>query len=236
MQVILQCLIEVITYGGYNDTDINHISQFMSILPNESFSQSKSYFDREAQPYHPQQTKQDMVTFNSPKTIHILCYDFNVVAIDITHPLIGQSFFLQSMIDIMESTSNAQDKMQSLVIPETSMQAHLVHKVLDYAWYHRNVPYPVIEKPLVSHEVAEFSSPWDAEFVNGMNQGELFSIILLSNTFGYMQLLDLTTATIASMIKGKTAEQIRETFNIVNDFTPEEEAQVREENKWLEEA
>ena len=26
------------------------------------------------------------------------------------------------------------------------------------------------------------------------------------------------------------------TFNIVNDFTPEEEAQVREENKWCEEA
>jgi hypothetical protein len=29
------------------------------------------------------------------------------------------------------------------------------------------------------------------------------------------------------MIKGKTPEEIRKTFNIVNDFTPEEEAQVR---------
>ena len=33
-----------------------------------------------------------------------------------------------------------------------------------------------------------------------------------------------------------TPEEIRKTFNIVNDFTPEEEAQVREENKWCEEA
>ena len=41
---------------------------------------------------------------------------------------------------------------------------------------------------------------------------------------------------VASMIKGKTPEDIRKTFNIVNDFTPEEEAQVREENKWCEEA
>lgn len=37
-------------------------------------------------------------------------------------------------------------------------------------------------------------------------------------------------------LQGKTAEEIRKTFNIVNDFTPEEEAQVREENKWCEDA
>jgi len=49
-------------------------------------------------------------------------------------------------------------------------------------------------------------------------------------------LLDLTCAKVASMIKGKTPEDIRKTFNIVNDFTPEEEAKVREENKWCEES
>ena len=49
-------------------------------------------------------------------------------------------------------------------------------------------------------------------------------------------LLDLTCAKVAALIKGKTPEEIRKTFNIVNDFTPEEEAQVREENKWCEEA
>jgi S-phase kinase-associated protein 1 len=36
------------------------------------------------------------------------------------------------------------------------------------------------------------------------------------------------------MIKGKTPEEIRKHFNIVNDFTPAEEAQVREENEWCE--
>lgn len=35
---------------------------------------------------------------------------------------------------------------------------------------------------------------------------------------------------------GKTPEQIRKTFNIVNDFTPEEEEAVRAENRWAEEA
>ncbi len=32
------------------------------------------------------------------------------------------------------------------------------------------------------------------------------------------------------MIKGKTPEEIRKLFNIQNDFSPEEEAQIRKEN------
>ncbi len=35
------------------------------------------------------------------------------------------------------------------------------------------------------------------------------------------------------MIKGKSVEEIRKTFNIVNDFTPEEEEQIRKENGML---
>lgn len=33
-------------------------------------------------------------------------------------------------------------------------------------------------------------------------------------------------AKVASMIKGKSPEEIRSTFNITSDFTPEEEAKV----------
>lgn len=41
---------------------------------------------------------------------------------------------------------------------------------------------------------------------------------------------DVGCKTVANMIKGKTPEEIRKLFNIVNDFTPEEEAQIRKEN------
>ena len=41
-------------------------------------------------------------------------------------------------------------------------------------------------------------------------------------------LLDVTCKTVANMIKGKTPEEIRETFNIKKNFTPSE--QVRKEN------
>ena len=39
-------------------------------------------------------------------------------------------------------------------------------------------------------------------------------------------LVDLTCRAIADTIKGKSPEEIRATFQIVNDFTPEEEEQV----------
>jgi S-phase kinase-associated protein 1 len=37
------------------------------------------------------------------------------------------------------------------------------------------------------------------------------------------------------MIKGKTPEKIRKTFNTNNDFNPQEEEKVRKENGWCEE-
>jgi hypothetical protein len=43
-------------------------------------------------------------------------------------------------------------------------------------------------------------------------------------------LSDVGCKTVANMIKGKTPEEIRKLFNIVNDFTPEEEAQIKKEN------
>jgi S-phase kinase-associated protein 1 len=72
---------------------------------------------------------------------------------------------------------------------------------------------------------------WYARFVD-VDQEMLFELISAANYMNIKPLLDLTCATVASMIKGKTPEEIRKHFRIVNDFTPAEEAQVREENKW----
>lgn len=90
-------------------------------------------------------------------------------------------------------------------------------------------------QPLKSADMHDVVSDWDANFVD-IEQEILFELILAANYMDIKSLLDLACAKVASMIKGKTPQEIRETFNIVNDFTPEEEAQIREENKWCEEA
>ncbi|CAN6211440.1 unnamed protein product [Urochloa humidicola] len=72
---------------------------------------------------------------------------------------------------------------------------------------------------------------FDADFVK-VDQATLFDLILAANYLDIKGLLDLTCQTVADMIKGKTPEEIRKTFNIKNDFTPEEEEEVRRENQW----
>lgn len=58
-------------------------------------------------------------------------------------------------------------------------------------------------------------------------QGSFLCFFLqAANYLDIKGLLDVTCKTVANMIKGKTPEEIRKTFNIKNDFTEEEEAQV----------
>ncbi|EHA98526.1 S-phase kinase-associated protein 1 [Heterocephalus glaber] len=69
------------------------------------------------------------------------------------------------------------------------------------------------------------------------SDGEIFevNVEIATNYLEVKGLLDVTCKTVANMIKGKTSEEICKIFNIKNDFTEEEEAQVRKENQWCEE-
>lgn len=65
-------------------------------------------------------------------------------------------------------------------------------------------------------------------------QGDTNVWLQASNYLDIKPLLDVGCKTVANMIKGKSPEEIRKTFNITNDFTPEEEEQIRRENEWAE--
>jgi len=128
-----------------------------------------------------------------------------------------------------------EDDDEDAEIPLPNVKATVLKKVIEFCTHHITEPMNEIEKPLKSSIMAEVVQTWYAEFVN-VEQVILFELILAANYMDIKPLLDLTCATVASMIKGQTPEEIRRIFNISNDFSPEEEAQVREENKWCEEA
>ncbi|KAG4114977.1 hypothetical protein ERO13_D12G077409v2 [Gossypium hirsutum] len=72
---------------------------------------------------------------------------------------------------------------------------------------------------------------WDALFFR-VDQSTLFDLILAADFMNINSLMDLTCKTVANMMKGKTTKEIRGTFNIKNDYTPEAEEMVRRENQW----
>jgi S-phase kinase-associated protein 1 len=62
----------------------------------------------------------------------------------------------------------------------------------------------------------------------------LFELILATNYLNIKALRTVCCKTVANVLKKKTVEQIREIYNIKNDFTHEEEEQIRKENEWCE--
>ncbi|KAI9004625.1 hypothetical protein HDU85_000972 [Gaertneriomyces sp. JEL0708] len=137
-----------------------------------------------------------------------------------------QSILIKNMLeDLSENESDDNP------IPLPNVSGPILQKVIEFATYHKDDP-PHLEddlKPKSSEDIEE----WDRDYMN-VDQGTLFEIILAANYLDMKALLDLGCKTVANMIKGKTVEEIRRTFNIVNDFTPEEEEQIRKENEWCE--
>ena len=154
---------------------------------------------------------------------------------DIAKKIAVMSELVKTMIN-NDDDEEDEDEEQEQEIPLVNVKSKVLGKVIEFCRYHtEHGPMKEIEKPLKSPNMGEVVDEWDAAFVT-IDQEMLFELILAANYMDIKSLLDLTCAKVASMIKGKTPEEIRKTFNIVNDFTPEEEAQVREENKWCEEA
>jgi len=120
------------------------------------------------------------------------------------------------------------------VIPLPNVTGKTLNKVIDYCKYHLEHPAPPSEEKKEEKRTDDILL-WDLEFCKVLDQASLFELILAANYLDIKPLLDLTCKTVANMIKGKTPEDIRRTFNIKNDFTPEEEEQVRKENEWCEE-
>lgn len=139
---------------------------------------------------------------------------------------------MSELVKTMFDTEQLEDEVQEMPLP--NVKTSILSKVIEFLTHYKGEPMTEIEKPLKSSNMNEVVQEWYADFVN-VDQEILFELILAANFMDIPPLLELSCATVASMVKGKTPDEIRDHFEIVNDFTPAEEAQIREENKWCEE-
>lgn len=116
-------------------------------------------------------------------------------------------------------------------VPLHNVKSIILSKVVSYLDHYCNSEPKEIERPLPSNNFNECVDSWDYQFID-VELDIIFEIILAANYLDIKPLMELASSKVASIIKGKTPEEIRKTFNIQNDFTPEEENQIREENQW----
>ena len=157
--------------------------------------------------------------------VKLVCKDGEVVEVE--RSIAEQSTLVKGLIDDGDIEEE---------IPLANTKKATLDKVIKFCEYIKDNAPPQIDKPLRSTELADVTTPWYTDYVNGLEQEELFELILASNYLDIKPLLELTCAKVATMIKNKTIPEIRKFFSIENDFTPEEEAQIMEENKWAEES
>jgi len=108
-------------------------------------------------------------------------------------------------------------------VPLPMVDSKILIKVIEYCKYHHKAEHESLPD--------DEKNTWDKDFVK-VDDETLFNLILAANYLDIKSLLDLTCKTVADEIKGKTPEEIRIRFNIKNDFTPEEEEEVKRENAW----
>ena len=118
------------------------------------------------------------------------------------------------------------DYLQDEGVPCPYVQKPILKKVIDYCTFHERA-----ERERMPEDDQKI---WDEEFVH-VDDEILFKMVLAANFLDIRALLDLSCKKVAEYIKEcKTPEEIRKRFNIKNDFTPEEEEEVRRENAWAE--
>ncbi|XP_057500134.1 SKP1-like protein 1B [Actinidia eriantha] len=139
----------------------------------------------------------------------------------------GETFEVEEAVAVESQTIKhmIEDNCANTSIPLPNVTSKILAKVIEYCKRHVDPPKSDDKSP--EDDLKKF----DDEFVK-VDQATLFDLILAANYLNIKSLLDLTCQTVADMIKGKTPEEIRKTFNIKNDFTPEEEEEVRRENAW----
>jgi S-phase kinase-associated protein 1 len=105
-------------------------------------------------------------------------------------------------------------------------------KILEYCNHYQADPMKEIAKPLANTDMNEIVQPFYANYINNLSQEQLKLLSRAANFMGIAPLLSLCAAKIASLIRGKSPEEIRANLGLSTNFTPAQEEKLKTENAW----
>ena len=98
----------------------------------------------------------------------------------------------------------------AVTIPIRKVRGDILELIVEYLEHHNGEQPEEIAKPIRSVKMERIVADlWDADYINRMNKKTIFQVILGANYMDIPSLLHLGCAKIATLIKGKSPEEIK---------------------------
>lgn len=138
----------------------------------------------------------------------------------------------------------------SVPIPLANVDAACLRSIVAWVGHQATKPAPAAEPvgdaavPQESRAPVDLQSPlapalplddWESAFMAGLDTAHVIALTMAVNYMNIASLQQACVDRIASECVGRTTEELRAHFHIVNDLTPEEEAEIQKENAWCQE-
>ncbi|XP_051121653.1 SKP1-like protein 12 [Andrographis paniculata] len=136
---------------------------------------------------------------------------------EISRIVAQQSSTIMNLLDLKEESNTD-------VIPIPEVDGSTLEKLIELMSNHTEKSF----KYLGVKERKEFYN----DFFANLKIRDVLNFGLAANYLGVQVIFDEACQKMADMIKNKSVEWVRKVFEIKNDFTSEEEVDLKKENKW----
>jgi len=139
------------------------------------------------------------------------------------------SMYMNLSSIILELSENDNNEEIEVSLP---FNTQVIKLVVDFCEYYSTDPLVLTNcNPLGTNDINQLMQKWYVEYINIPSE-LVFELMNIANYLIIEELIELTSVKIATILKGKSPEQIREHFNIKDTFTQEEKHEFRQSHAW----
>jgi S-phase kinase-associated protein 1 len=102
-------------------------------------------------------------------------------------------------------------------VPLPNVATDILEKVVAFCTHYKMEEMTPIQTPLKSNKLDDLVQPWYCAFVK-VDKNTMFDLVAAANYMDIKPLLDLSCLAVSILIKGKSAAELREMFNIAPDM------------------
>merc|ERR1711964_567763 len=132
------------------------------------------------------------------------------------------------MADLLKTMYEGDQAETEILLNSERVDAPTLELIAEYLQHHNGKEQAEIAKPIRDTNMEKIvQDPFDAEFINKQTKKVVFKIILGANYLDCKSLLHLGCAKIATLIKGKSPEEIKKILGADDDASQDEKRDAR---------